>query len=109
MVIDRVGEINDVLVLGGKMEPKNISVILGLFLQIGHFVAGVRDLANPDHVYLPRFDFFAAFFLAVLDFDFRFFGAALAFFLAFPRGMLAITSTMTALSCRPRPMSMQRS
>jgi hypothetical protein len=43
------------------MEPEDLGVVLGLLLQIGHFVAGVSDLADPDHTFLLRLGFFAVF------------------------------------------------
>jgi hypothetical protein len=65
----------------------------------------VGDFAYADHLFLPRdFRFRAAF-----PTDFPFLGFAFPpFARTRRRGNLLITSTMTALSCSPRPMSMQR-
>src|SRR5471030_2656220 len=107
-MIDGVGEIDGVLVLGRRRQPKNLGVIFGLLFEVWHLVAGMRDLANPDHFFLPCdfFDFFAAFFLlfAALLFDVL---RCFALFARAPRGMPLITSTMMALSCSPSPWSMQ--
>src|SRR5262249_38470870 len=58
MMIVGVGEIGRVALLGDEREAENIRVVLGLLVEIGRLVAGVRYLPHSDHGIAPfRFDF----------------------------------------------------
>ena len=41
-----------VLFLGGEREPDNVGVVVDLLVEIRRLVAGVRDLADADHITL---------------------------------------------------------
>ena len=49
MMIDCVGEIDRILVLGDQGQPENIRVVFRLLLRVRHFIAGMSDLAHADH------------------------------------------------------------
>ena len=53
MMIDRVGEKGRVLFLGRQRHAENVGVILGLLLEVGHFIAGVGDFLDADHADSP--------------------------------------------------------
>ena len=53
VMIDGVGEKGRVLLLGGDRHAEDVAVIVGLLLDVGHFVAGVGDFFDADHTVSP--------------------------------------------------------
>src|SRR3989442_15653215 len=51
-MVDGRGEIDGVLALVGRREADLLGVIFALLVDIGHFVNGVGDLLDADHVVL---------------------------------------------------------
>src|SRR6516164_11654436 len=51
-MVDGRGEIDGVLALVGLREADHLGVIFALLIDIGHFVNGVGDLFDADHVVL---------------------------------------------------------
>ena len=49
VMIDGVGEEGRVLLLGRDRHAEDVAVIIGLLLDVGHFVAGVGDFLDADH------------------------------------------------------------
>ena len=55
VMIDGVGEEGRVLLLGRDRHAEDVAVIIGLLLDVGHFVAGVGDFFDADHAVSPFF------------------------------------------------------
>ena len=91
VMIDRVGEKGGVLFLADERHAQDARVVVGLLFDVGHFIAGVGDLAHTDHADPPL-------------------GIVLrAFIHVFERRKELITSTILAPSNSPKPIAMKRS
>jgi hypothetical protein len=49
MMFAGIGQIDRVVLFGDQRETKHIAVILGLFADVGGFLAGVRYLPHCEH------------------------------------------------------------
>jgi hypothetical protein len=49
VMIDGVGQIRGILLLGREGQAENVGVISDLLVDVGHLVAGMSDLADADH------------------------------------------------------------
>src|SRR5262249_61409550 len=87
VMVDGRGQIDGVLAFVGQREAEHLGVIFALLVDIGHFVDGVGDLLDADHVDLRCC-------LCLIQ------SQALA------RGSALMTSTIAATSFSPKPMSM---
>src|SRR5262249_50208743 len=90
MVVDGRREIGGVFAFVGQRETDDLGVILGLLVDIGHFVNRVGDLFDTDHADLRK---------CLLSVQRA----------GFARGSAAMTSTIAATSFSPKPMSMNLS
>src|ERR1700746_926136 len=50
VMVDRVRQIDRILVLGDKRQAENIGVIVGLLVDFGRLIGRMRNLANAYHV-----------------------------------------------------------
>src|SRR5262249_61070580 len=89
VMVEGRGEINGVLALVGRREADHLGIIFGLLVDVGHFVNGVGDLLDADHVGPPL--------LFPVETQ------------ALGRASAPMTSTMAAASFSPKPMSMNLS
>ena len=90
MMVDGRRKIDGVFAFVGERETDHLGVILGLLVDVGHFVDRVGDLLDADHADLRK--------------------CLLSIHRAgFERGSAAMTSTIAATSFSPKPMSMNLS
>src|ERR1700678_1540051 len=95
MMVDRGGEVHDILLLGYKHQPEDIGVVLGLLVEIGRLIGSVADLVDADHADSP-----------LLSTLVPFWGMG---FSDISRGSAPIPSIMAAPSQSDTPMATKRS